>query len=50
MFLQHTQQLDLRFGRELAHFVEEDSAAVGYFETSHPLVNGTGKRSLDVTE
>jgi hypothetical protein len=49
-FLQDAEQLGLRAWRELADFVQEERAAVGFLEESRALGRGTGECAADVTE
>src|SRR5439155_10804523 len=48
--LEHAQQLDLRRGRHLAHFVEEDRALVGQLEASQTSLGGAGEGALLMAE
>ena len=50
LFLNHAQQLDLRFGADGADLVEENGAAVGDFEVSLLGLNGAGEGALHVAE
>jgi hypothetical protein len=49
-FLDDTQQLGLCTRRQLADFVEHQSAAVRLLEHAGALVNGSGKRPAGVAE
>jgi hypothetical protein len=49
-FLQNAQQLCLRIEREFTYFVEEDGAAVCYFESPWLASQSSGKRSFFVAE
>ena len=49
-FLQHAQQLDLHVEAQLADFVEEQRAAIGFLELAQMLVGGAGERALLVAE
>ena len=49
-FLQRAQQLDLRFERQFADFVEEQRAAVGFLEFADASVDGARERALLVAE
>src|SRR5262249_39969986 len=44
--LQDSQQLDLRFRRQLADLVEEDCASVGQLEAAEALGNSPAERAL----
>ncbi len=48
--LQHAQQLGLRRAVQVAHFVQEDGAAVGQLELAAPRGGGAGERALLVPE
>ena len=43
--LQDPQQRDLRLGQQFAHFVQEDRAAIGQFETPKPPLRGARERA-----
>ena len=48
--LQHAQQLILHAGRDVADFVEEDSAAVGLAKQTATRLAGAGERALLVSK
>src|SRR2546430_423662 len=48
--LQHPQQRDLRFGRQVADFVEQDGATVRRFESAETSLQRAGKGALLVAE
>src|SRR5262249_38559380 len=48
--LEHTQQLRLEVGLELADLVEEERPAVGLFERAGACPGGAGERALLVPE
>ena len=48
--LQHAKQLGLRARRQLAHFVEEDRAAIGFLEEPRALADRAGERAARVAE
>ena len=50
MLLQHAQEFHLQQGIHLAHFVQEDSAAAGHFETALAGMHGARERALFVAE
>src|SRR5271155_5399564 len=50
VLLQNAKELDLQAQRELADFVEKESAAVRLFEEATPVASGVGKRTLLVPE
>ncbi len=49
-FLKNAQELGLKVGRYLAHFVEEERAAVGEFEAAFTAVGGAGEGAFFMTE
>ncbi len=49
-FLNHPKKLGLQLQRDLADLVQEDCAAVREFKPAHAVLNGSGKRTSDVTE
>src|SRR2546423_1539337 len=49
-FLQYAQQCDLRLGRQLADFVEEDRPAIGCLEPSEAALQRAGERAFLVSK
>jgi hypothetical protein len=49
-FLQHAQQLGLRCAVQIAHFVQENRAAVGQLELAAARAGRAGERALLVPE
>src|SRR5438034_1043497 len=49
-FLQHAQEFALQLGRDLAHFVEEERAAVRRLESARPVLDRAGERAFGVAE
>src|SRR5579875_2732974 len=50
LFLEHAQQLGLRFKRQVADFVEKDRAAVRLLKASHPAGMRAREGSFGMTE
>ena len=48
--LQDPQKRDLRLGQQFTHFVQENRAAIGQFETPEPPLRGSGERALLMAE
>ena len=48
--LEHAQQQGLRLEGQFGDFVEEDGAAVGFFEITAAVVDGAGEGAFDVAE
>ena len=48
--LKHAQQFDLEVKRQIAHFVQEDRAAMGELEAALPILSGAGESAFHVPE
>ena len=49
-FLKRAQEFGLQGHRHGRHFIDEEGATVGQFESAHPRVDRAGKRALGVAE
>src|SRR5207245_7871566 len=50
LLLQHTQQLRLQCRRDVAYFVQQQSAFISHFEAPDLLRDGSGEGALLMTE
>src|SRR5262249_32969525 len=50
LLLQYTQQLRLKFRRDVTNFVQEESALICRFKPADPMRDGTGKCALLVAK
>ncbi len=50
VLLQYTQQLDLHDRRQFAHFIQEERAPLGAFESAGVITHGAGERAFRVAE
>ena len=48
--LQHAQEFRLQVGRDLAHFVEQERAAIGEFKAAFALLRRTGEGAAFVSK
>src|SRR5262245_21479153 len=49
-FLDRPQQFALQFNRDFAHFVQEQSTAMGEFKPADAIAQSSGKRPFDVAK